>query len=159
MHHAQDEGARRPRRSHGRDAQAPHRLPIRQADVLPGFRCRQDLLRRRAEVGRAGDPQGRRLRPLERRGGLQAGLFLGLQAQPDRGLHLHNGTDRPQVRRQSVHRYRREVLRLVVPVQEGHPQGSAGEENLIMRRLTGFRNVIGKPLMTIAQERQTAIRG
>lgn len=30
------------------------------------------------------DPQDRRLRPLERYGGLQAGLFLGLEAQPDR---------------------------------------------------------------------------
>lgn len=38
--------------------------------------------------------QGRRLRAFERRGGLQAGLFLGLQAQPDCRLHLHDGTDR-----------------------------------------------------------------
>ena len=49
------EGVRRTRRSHCRDAQAAYQLPIRQADVLPGFRCCQDLLRRRAEVGCGGD--------------------------------------------------------------------------------------------------------
>lgn len=29
--------------------------------------------------------------------GLQAGLFLGPQAQPNRGLHLYDGAGRPQV--------------------------------------------------------------
>lgn len=39
-------------------------------------------LRAEGFLVRAGDPQGRRLRPRERRGVLQAGIFLELQAQP-----------------------------------------------------------------------------
>ena len=51
-----------------------------------------------------------------------------------------------------VHSNRREVLRLVVAVQERYPQGSASEENLARRYLTSHRSAVCKPFAAIAQE-------
>lgn len=74
--------------------------------------------------------QGHRLRAHEKRRHLPHDLSRRLPALAGGGLHLHHGAHGAQMPGQGFYGNRREVLRQLVPVQEGLPQRGEGEEDL-----------------------------